>query len=112
MDGRCGPNDQIDIIFIDIDIAPGTSSPQRTYTGSAGIVEMTVSFSVQCADGFSGQACEECFALTCNNGQCVSEEDTDSFSCVCNPGYTGVRCENTLEDSGQTSEGGDINIIT
>ena len=47
VDDRCGPSDQIDIVFINIDIPPGTSSPINTYPGNAGIVDFRVSFSVR-----------------------------------------------------------------
>ncbi len=47
----------IDQIFIPIDITVGTSIPEATYIGNAGIAEMNVSFSVRCAADYYGQDC-------------------------------------------------------
>ena len=75
----------------------GTSSPTGTYRGQAGIAEFSVSFTVQCAAGFSGDRCRQCEGIICENGQC--EGELNNFVCVCDPGYTGERCQNTLGNS-------------
>ncbi len=106
----------IDRILIPINITVGTSIPEATYIGNAGIAEVNVSFSVRCAADYYGQECtrfcpdfvnctecgllgltgefcqfsiDECGTMNCNsNGQCVDGHPV----CVCNEGFTGDHC--------------------
>ena len=117
---KCGIMQRIDAIPVDIDITLGTSSPETTYIGLAGIAQINVSFLVRCADGYYGQDCltscpnfescagcglsgftgefcqhdiDDCENVNCNDGGCVDE--INGFTCQCNPGFFGDACENT-----------------
>ena len=117
MGRECGPHFSIDQVFIDIDIPVGTSSPEQTFRGAAGIAFFNVSYSVRCAvdhygadctrectnftscegcglPGLTGEFCQfpadNCSEVYCNgNGEC----EDGSPTCDCEPGYTGDRCE-------------------
>ena len=113
----CGSSRYIDQVFINMDDLVGTTSPEQPYTGNAGLVEFTVSYSVRCAvdhygadctrectnfvscdgcglPGFFGEFCQfpadNCSEVYCNgNGEC----EDGSPTCDCEPGYTGDRCD-------------------
>ena len=89
---RCGRSYLIDIVLININIRPGTRSGRRTYSGTAGIARFTISYSVRCALGYYGDACDRCLSLNCGqHGRCIG--NIGGISCVCDPGYSGTRCQ-------------------
>ena len=93
-ENHCVSSDQIDSVLIDIDTPPGTSSPERPYTGNAGITEFTVSYTVRCAGGYTGDACDVCTGLDCVYGVCVGSDN--DLSCSCDLGFTGTRCQTVI----------------
>ena len=133
---NCGPHFSIDQVFIDIDILVGTSSPEQTYTGVAGLVRFNVSYSVRCAvdhygadctrecmnfvscegcglPGLTAEFCQfstvNCSEVYCNDNQvCVDGSPT----CDCEPGFTGDRCEQCKSLSCYYSQPININHVS
>ena len=103
----------------------GTRTPERMYTGNAGLAQFTVSYSVRCAvdhygadctrectnfvscegcslPGLMGEFCQSpannCDEAYCNgNGECMAVSPY-SISCSCHVGFLGEMCGVNIND--------------
>ena len=88
-------DDVVDIYQISVDITPGTSTGQTTYTGRYNYTQLGLDIKVMCKD--EQDIDENCFPdrcrldmIDCNEGQCVN--DASGARCECMVGYTGEFC--------------------
>jgi hypothetical protein len=125
---NCATIQLIDSIPVNIRIPVGTRRPETQYIGSAGLVQLNVSFEVTCTEdfyggdcrtfcpdfescvecglsGYTGEFCQfnidDCEGIECNNGECIDE--LNGFACECELGFTGNQCQHNIDDCNETS---------
>ena len=88
-------DDVVDIHQISVDITPGSSTGQTTYTGRYNYTRLELEIKVTCVP--EEDIDENCFRdqcqldmINCNEGQCINGDS--GARCECMPGFTGEFC--------------------